>query len=219
MVIIDSSIDKTLIPDMPQVEFPGVVTVVDDIGTAAEAIRYLHSLKIVGFDTETKPSFKKGLSYKTALLQLASADRAFLFRLNRIGLPDFVCDFLCDPGVMKIGLSVKDDFASLRRHCASLQPEGFLELQNFAAEFGIREKGLQRLYALLFGKRISKRQQLSNWESDALCEAQCQYAAIDAWACLEIYNYLAGLRNSGDYQINIIDAEESVAEKGQGGVS
>lgn len=191
---------------MPQVTYPGTITVVDTIQKAREAVKYLSALGLVGFDTETKPTFRKGIMNKTALLQLASQERAFLFRLNIIGLPDFLCGFLADRNIVKVGLSVKDDFSSLRRHC-SLVPESFIELQEYVAEIGIGERGLQRLYALLFGKRISKSQQLSNWEADTLSDGQCQYAAIDAWACVEIYNYIKELRQSGNYQVIRKDAE------------
>lgn len=213
MVRIESSIDKTLIPEMPQVTFPGTITVVDTPEAAEEAIRYLSARKIVGFDTETKPSFKRGTFNRTALLQLSSHDRAFLFRLNVIGLTDGMRDFLANPKVKKIGVSVKDDFRSLGHH-SQVSPASFVELQELVAEFGIEEKGLQRMYALLFGQRISKSQQLSNWEADELTDKQCQYAAIDAWACIIIYEYLCKLRRSGDYQIIKRNAEESIAEKG-----
>lgn len=213
MTTIYSSIDKTLIPEMPQVLFDGTVTVVDTLETAEQAVKYLRTQKIIGFDTETKPSFKKGVVNKPALLQLASHDRAFLFRMNIIGLPDFVCSLLSDPTVKKIGLSVKDDFGSLRRRCP-VEPAAFVELQDYAAQIGIEEKGLQRMFALLFGKRISKNQQLSNWENETLTEGQCLYAATDAWACIVIYEYLHSLRRSGDYQIIRRNAEESIAEEG-----
>ncbi len=212
MVIIENSIDKQLIPAMPQVTYPGTVYVVNTIPEALSAIDYLKGYKIVGFDTETKPSFKKGVSHKTALLQLSTHQRAYLFRLNIIGLPDFVRDFLTCPDVLKIGLSVKDDFNSLYSH-AHFEPSSFVDLQTLASEMGIEEKGLQRLYALLFGERISKNQQLSNWESDELSDGQCQYAAIDAWACVVIYEYLMKLRLSGEYQIIKRNAEESNSEE------
>ena len=208
MITIGSSIDKSTIQQMPQVTYPGTITVVDTVQKAQDALEYLSTLGIIGFDTETRPSFRKGIVNKTALLQLASPERAFLFRLNILGLPDFLCRFLADRNIIKVGLSVKDDFSSLRRHC-SLAPESFIELQEYVAEIGIEERGLQRLYALLFGKRISKSQQLSNWEADTLSDGQCQYAAIDAWACVEIYNYIKELRLSGTYQIIKRDAEES----------
>ncbi len=213
MVTIDSSIDKTLIPAMPQVTFPGTITVVDTPEGVADALRYLSRCRIVGLDTETRPSFKKGVVYKTALLQLSSSGKAFLFRLNILGLPAALCDFLANPRILKVGLSLKDDFGSLRRH-ASVSPDRYVELQEMAGQMGIREKGLQRMYALLFGKRISKSQQLSNWEAETLSDAQCQYAAIDAWACVRIYKYLNGLLRSGDYQVIDRDAEESIIEEG-----
>lgn len=212
MISIADSIDKTTIPAMPQVTFPGTITVVDTVDAAASAISYLKTRRVVGFDTETRPSFRRGVYNKIALLQLASADRAYLFRLNVIGLPDFVCDFLANSKVRKIGLSVKDDFNSLRGRSA-IEPQNFVELQELAGSMGIREKGLQRMYALLFGQRISKGQQLSNWEADELSDGQCMYAAIDAWACIRIYRFLNRLRKSGDYRIVVRNGEESNTEE------
>lgn len=212
MVTISDSIDKTLVQTMPQVTFPGRLTVVDSMQSAKAAVASLSRCRLVGLDTETRPSFKKGMSNKTALLQIASSDSAYLFRLNRIGMPDFLCGFLADPRIVKVGLSLKDDFASLRRR-ADISPANYVELQEMAADFGIREMGLQRMYALLFGRRISKAQQLSNWEAEELTDAQCQYAAIDAWACIRIYKYLTKLKQNGNYRIIIRNAEESNTEE------
>ena len=198
---------------MPQVEFSGSITVVENIDDARAAVAELSGCGIVGFDTETRPSFKKGCVNRPALLQLSTHDRAYLFRINRIGLPDFVLSFLSDSSIVKVGLSIKDDFSSLRR-CCNVEPAGFVELQEVAGRFGIEERGLQRMYALLFGMKISKSQQLSNWENDKLTDGQCQYAAIDAWACLVLYEYMEKLRRSGDYQIVRKDAEDSNTEEG-----
>lgn len=197
---------------MSQVTFSGRLTVIDTLETAEKAIAALSRCHLVGIDTETRPSFKKGVVNKTALLQISSSDSAYLFRLNRIGLPASVCDFLANPKIVKVGLSLKDDFASLRRR-ACIAPANYVELQELAADFGIREKGLQRMYALLFGRRISKAQQLSNWEADVLTDAQCQYAAIDAWSCIRIYKYLMKLKKNGNYRIILRNAEESNTEE------
>lgn len=212
MVLIESSIDKTVIPGLPQVVFDGSIEVIDTPEAAEEAVKFLLTQKVTGFDTETKPAFKKGIINKPALLQVSSHDRAFLFRLNKIGMPDSVRSFLESPDVIKVGLSVNDDFRSLGRR-GKFVPSSFVELQSLAGEMGIEEKGLQRLYALLFGQRISKNQQLSNWECDELSDGQKQYAAIDAWACIGIYEYLNGLRLSGDYEIIRRNAEEGNTEK------
>lgn len=212
MIDIYSTIDKNLIPDMPQVVFKGRITVISTESEARKAIGFLSSCDVVGFDTETRPSFKRGVTNDTALMQLSSDDTAFLFRLNIIGLPACICDFLADSNVLKIGISLKDDFNSLM-HRKEIDPRGFIDLQDFAGKFGIEEKGLQRMYALLFGQRISKGQRLSNWEADNLSEGQCSYAAIDAWACTVIYKYLSRLRQTGDYRIIQVHAEESNTEE------
>jgi len=155
----------------------------------------------VGVDTETRPSFRKGAVNKVALLQVSTYDTCFLFRLNHLGLPDFLEEFLQND-VLKIGLSLKDDFAMLRRRNQKDPRMGnWVELQDYVASFGIEEKSLQKIYALLFQEKISKSQRLSNWEADTLTEAQQLYAATDAWACVRIYQYLEELCLSGKYRV------------------
>jgi ribonuclease D len=151
----------------------------------------------VGVDTETRPSFKRGQLHKVALLQVSTLDTCFLFRLNRIGMPEPLEDFLASD-VLKVGLSLKDDFTMLRRR-KDMHPDAgnWIELQDYVPRFGIVDKSLQRIYANLFGMKISKNQRLSNWEAETLTEAQQHYAAIDAWACVKIYNYLQELERDG----------------------
>lgn len=213
MVEISSKIDKTLINGMPVVVFPGTIDVIDVPEKVDAAVAILRKEKIVGFDTETRPSFKKGVSHKVALLQLSTHTHSFLFRLNRIGIPDTLAQFLADGSVLKIGLSVKDDFHALRAR-TEVTPAGFVEIQTMCGEMGIEEKGLQKIYALLFSEKISKSQQCSNWENDTLSESQQAYASIDAWACVRIYEYLENLKKNGEYRIIKQNNEESNTEEG-----
>ena len=207
MVVLQSKIEKTQIADMPKEAFEGRIFVVHTEEDAHKAVSYLNSCLMVGVDTETKPSFKKGASHKVALLQISTRDTCFLFRLNSIGMPDFLEEFLQND-VLKIGLSLKDDFMAIRkRNEGDLKKGNWIELQEYVTQFGIEDKSLQKIYAILFGKKISKSQRLSNWEADALTEAQCVYAATDAWACVEIYNYLESLRISGDYTLEVKSEE------------
>lgn len=186
---------------MPKVQFAGRIFIIYTEEEARKAVAYLNKYPIVGVDTETRPSFRKGANHKVALLQIATEDTCFLFRLNLLGLPDFLEDFLQND-VLKVGLSLKDDFAMLRkRNRGDLREGNWVELQDYVPLFGIEEKSLQKVYALLFGKKISKSQRLSNWEADVLTEAQQLYAATDAWACVMIYNYLEQLRSSGDFRV------------------
>lgn len=184
-----SSITKDEIAQLSTEEFPGRIIVVDNVRDADKAIQYLSLFPLVGFDTETRPSFKKGLRYKVALMQLSTDEACFLFRLNRIGFPDSLKKFLTCSEYMKIGLSLRDDFSAIRRS-TEIQLENFIDLQQIVTEYGIEDSSLQKIYAILFSKRITKGQQLSNWEADVLSEAQKKYAALDAWACLKIYNRL-----------------------------
>lgn len=174
---------------MPLLTYPAAITIVDNEDSAREALLALSAEKMVGFDTETRPSFRKGCVHKVALMQISTADRCYLFRLNKIGIgPELKC-FLENPSVLKIGLSVHDDFNVLRRR-GELSPNGFVDLQDMVKKYDIKDISLQKIYAIIFGKRISKSQRLSNWEADKLTEAQQAYAALDAWACLKIYSYL-----------------------------
>ena len=186
------TIDKKLISEMPKVTFPGRIIIIYSAEEARKAVAYLNRCEVVGVDTETRPSFKKGKINDVALLQISTRDTCFLFRLNRIGIPDFLEEFLLND-VLKIGLSLRDDFNMLRRaNKKDLRVGNWIELQDYVGRFGIEEKSLQKIYAILFGKKISKSQRLSNWEADVLTEAQQQYAATDAWATLEIYMKLNG---------------------------
>jgi len=184
------TIDKKLISEMPKVVFPGRIIIIYTEDDARKAVAYLNRCSVVGVDTETRPSFKKGKVNSVALLQVATSDTCFLFRLNRIGIPDFLEEFLQND-VLKIGLSLRDDFNMLRR-ANNKDPRvgNWIELQDYVSRFGIAEKSLQKIYAILFGQKISKSQRLSNWEADVLTEAQQQYAATDAWATLRIYQRL-----------------------------
>ncbi len=183
------SITKESIAKLPIEEYPGRIITIDTLADAEKAVSFLLSFSEVGFDTETRPSFKKGLRYKISLMQIAVDDACFLFRLNKIGVPPVLESFLANDSVLKIGLSLRDDFNSMRKR-TDIDPAHFLDLQQYVGQFGIEDASLQKIYAILFGKKISKGQRLSNWEVDSLSEAQKKYAALDAWACLRIYNYL-----------------------------
>lgn len=186
---------------MPKVLFPGRIFVVYTESDAEKAVAYLKDQRIVGVDTETRPSFKRGTTHKVALLQISTQDTCFLFRLNRIGMPDSLQEFLMSD-TLKIGLSLKDDFNSLRKR-QDMHPDrgNWIELQEYVGKFGIEDRSLQKIYANLFGEKISKNQRLSNWEADVLSEGQELYAATDAWACVEIYNCLSELESTGNYEI------------------
>ncbi|GAB6119302.1 3'-5' exonuclease [Dysgonomonas termitidis] len=184
------TISKEELSVMPMEKFEGRIIVVQSESEAEKAAAYLKKQTAIGFDTETRPAFRKGVSHQIALMQLSTDDTCFLFRLNIIGLPDCLAEILVNPAIKKIGLSLKDDFSAIHKRNAAFVPSNFIELQSFVKSYGIEDNGLQRIYGILFEKRISKGQRLSNWEADVLSDAQKMYAAIDAWACLRIYNEL-----------------------------
>lgn len=183
------SIPKAALSELPVVTFPGEIIVIDTVEKVPEALDYLRQYKMVGFDTETRPSFHKGRTNKVALIQISTDTRCYLFRINKTGLTEDLKQFIEDTDITKIGLSLKDDFFVLHR-ISEFVPEGFIDLQEFVRPYGIIDSSLQRIYGIVFQQRISKGQRLSNWEAESLTIPQQQYAAIDAWSCLRLYNSL-----------------------------
>ena len=174
---------------LPAIEFRGEIRIVDHERDIAEACKYLAQQPLLGFDTETRPSFRPGVAYRVSLLQLSSPERCYLFRLNKIPLAKPILQLLADRNILKIGADVSGDLRSLRqiRH---FRDEGFVDLQTIAPEWGIAEKSLRKLSAIVLGQRVSKAQRLSNWEAAALTDKQRLYAATDAWVCTRIYERL-----------------------------
>lgn len=192
---IDSNLIKISKEDVALLEkdfFEGRIIVIQSNEEAKKAIAYLSEFKTVGIDTESKPSFKKGRQNKIALLQISTDECCFLFRLNIMGFSPELATFLENPNITKVGLSLKDDFMMLRG-ISAFTPKGFVDIQSIVDNYGIGEKSLQKIYAILFGKKISKSQRLSNWEADVLTDAQKRYASTDAWATLRIYKKLLSL--------------------------
>lgn len=176
---------------MPIASFQGEITVVDNPDDVSSAIRQLEQASVIGFDTETKPSFKKGHINKVALLQLSTLDHCFLFRLNKLGMAEEISRLMENEKIVKIGLSIHDDFNVMHRS-SKVEPHGFVELQTMVKDYHIEDISLQKIYAIIFGQKISKSQRLTNWEAETLTPQQQRYAATDAWACLRIYDYLTG---------------------------
>ena len=171
MVRLNNTITKEDISKMDPITFPGRIVIVDSLDEAERAVMYLKQETIIGFDTETKPAFKKGQTNKIALMQLSTKDICFLFRINIIGIPNALFELLSDKKIIKVGLSLKDDFMTIRR-IRNFQTNGFIDLQEFVKSYGIQDMSLQKIFAILFGKKISKSQRLSNWEALVLTEGQ-----------------------------------------------
>ncbi|MDY5666789.1 MAG: 3'-5' exonuclease [Alloprevotella sp.] len=193
--------DKTFIPSLPCFAFNGKIYVIQSESEALRAVEVLRRSPILGIDTETRPSFRKGETHKVALLQVANEQICFLFRMNKIGFLPCMAQLLADPQVLKVGLSLKDDFLMLRRRDSSFKPAGYIDLQTYAKNMGIEDMSLQKLYANVFHKRISKNAQLTNWEADVLTEAQKVYAATDAYTCIQLYKELNVLNESKNYEL------------------
>lgn len=200
MIDIKSNIAKADIAQMPPELFGGRIIVIHSAADVEKAVVYLKGQPILGIDTETRPSFAKGRTYEVALMQVSTEDTCFLFRLNYIGMPDALVELLQDGRQLKVGLSLRDDIQRLQaKH--RFEPRGFLDLQTYMKEMGIEAQSLQKIYALLFEKKISKSQRLTNWEADVLTDRQKAYAATDAWACVRIYKHMEELKRKQNYRI------------------
>lgn len=183
---------KTITPKeieaLEYASFPGKICVIDSVGAEFNrAISYLRSQKIIGFDTETRPCFAQNQPrYGVALLQLSGPEKAYLFRINKMGMHRRLCAILSDPKIIKVGAAVHDDIRGLQK-CHDFKAASFVDLQKIVWEWGIKDKAVKKMSAIILGYRISKTQQLSNWEAEELSESQRMYAATDAWVCREMY--------------------------------
>lgn len=183
------SVSKDELNSLEYISFGGNIFLIDTIEKFYDALPLLRKHKLLGFDTETKPSFRRGTTHKVALLQLSSNDEAFLFRLNAIGLPEELAEILSNPQVIKTGAAIHDDIKLLQIR-GKFQPAGFIELQTLVRKYGIKDFGLKKMAAIVLGFKISKRQQVTNWDAKSLTDLQIIYAATDAWICYRIYRTL-----------------------------
>ena len=193
---------------LPLAQFEGEVVVVERMEDVAAAAEYLGRQKVIGVDTEARPSFTRGVHYPTALLQIASVERCYLFRLTHVGMPREVAAIFADPLILKVGLAFKDDIRGLQRR-RYFKPQNCIDLQQIVSSYGILDLGLQKIFAICFGKKISKSQQLTNWENSHLTESQARYASTDAWATLLIYNDLVQTEPLPQEQVAAIKAEDA----------
>lgn len=192
--------DKLKVGTLPRVVFEGRIHVIVTRTQAEKAVAYLLSQPILGVDTETRPSFSRGSFHHVALLQVSTYDTCFLFRLNIIGMTPAIVRLLEDTTVPKIGLSWHDDLNGLHK-LGHFETGYFIDIQDHVREIGVEDLSLQKLYANFFGQQISKAQRLTNWERDVLTDKQKEYAATDAWACIQLYEELERLKQTGDYEI------------------
>jgi ribonuclease D len=183
-----STITKEELNALPQLVYESRnIIIVDTLEKSDKACEYLEKCKILGFDTETKPAFARGVTNKVALIQLSAGDTCWLFRVNIIGIPLSLARIISNKNILKVGLSLRDDYRSMAKRM-KMVPQGFIDLQSVIKNVGIEDLSLQKMYGILFEKKISKSQRLTNWEAPYLTEKQQMYAAIDAWACVDIYN-------------------------------
>ncbi len=181
-----TKISKEILDELPLRFFRGEIYVINNIEEAEKAVEFLKTTKILGFDTETKPVFKRGQHNDVSILQISTHDKAFIFQLNKIGLLDSIAELLEDENVVKTGVAIRDDIKALQK-LNDFKPGGFVELQSFVNQYGIEDAGLKKLTGNILGFRISKKARLSNWNNENLSIEQQKYAATDAWVGFEIY--------------------------------
>lgn len=206
---------KDLIQWLPLAAFGGEVIVVDTPEKVEEAVEYLSKQNAIGVDTESRPSFTRGVHYPTALLQIATEERCYLFRLTHVGMPQALADIFANPRITKVGLAFKDDIAGLRRR-RDFKPANCIDLQTIVPKYGILDMGLQKIFAICFGRKISKAQQLTNWENSHLTPDQARYASTDAWATLLIYKDLMQTKPLPKAQVEALrqaDREAQIAHQ------
>lgn len=182
-------ISKEALNDLPLGEFPGEIVCIRKAEDVYPAIAEMKNERVIGFDTETKPNFKRGQRNGIALLQLSSPEKAFLFKIKKTGMPDALIDFLSDERIIKPGVAIHDDLKGLKK-IRQFTPGGFVELQKLSRQYGIENNGLRKLTGIVLNFRISKSEQLSNWEQNTLSKRQMLYAATDAWTSCLIYRSL-----------------------------
>lgn len=204
-----AKISKEEVNLLPVEEFAGKIHVIDSPDKLKNAFQILNRQRIVGLDTETKPSFKRGVIHKVSLLQVSTRYECFLFRLNKIGFPKELGKLLSNDKITKVGLALRDDLNGLFRQ-QNFKPKGFVDIQNEVRNYGILELSLQKIYAIIFGKKISKSQRLTNWENDVLTPQQEVYAATDAWATLQIYLHLLNKKKLSETEVQNLIIENGV---------
>ncbi len=192
MAQFQANIDKERVAELPLAIYDGPIVVLDEDGISEETAALWNAQQLVGFDSESRPSFKKGEHNRLSLIQLACEHACYLIRLKSRKIPKAIEALFGNPEVMKVGLSSQDDFRQMKHYSRTFNPKNVVELQSYVKAFGIEDLSLQKIYAIVFGLRISKAQQLSNWEAEELSDAQQHYAALDAWACRQIYLRLNG---------------------------
>lgn len=187
--ILANRLSSDYINTLPAIHFEGEVMVVDTHALEEEIIQELNEEPWVGFDTESKPAFQKGVSYPISLVQLATVSAAYLFQIQKTGFTQALTDFLSKESTKKIGIGIKSDLEKLQE-LKTFTPRGFIDLGNLAAEKGIIQVGARSLTARYLGHRLVKSSQKTNWAQPDLTQKQQIYAASDAWICLKIYPLL-----------------------------
>lgn len=186
---VKTTITAEEVNNLPLKAFDGKIVLIDDPSKLDKAVQEISKHNVIGFDTETRPSFKKGQHFKVSLLQLAVDRKAFLIRLSHTGISDELIGFFENENIIKTGVGLRDDLVALQK-LRKFHAKGFEDLAVISKKSGLQVESVKKLTALLLGFRISKSAQTSNWEAATLSEKQLEYAATDAWVCFQIHKKL-----------------------------
>ncbi|TLX75375.1 3'-5' exonuclease domain-containing protein 2 [Labilibacter sediminis] len=201
-----NKISNEVLNELPLQHYNGEIVVVDDAKGVLKVIQEIDGAKVLGFDTETRPSFKKGKTNQISLIQLTTEESTYLIRLNKTGLTEELKDLLSSESVLKVGVGIRDDIKGLKK-LGEFIPEGFVELQTMATDKGLKDFSLKKLAGILLEFRVSKRQRLSNWEAEELSQGQLVYAATDSWVALEIFKKLSDLDPDKIIDVEALNAD------------
>lgn len=201
-------ISSDFINDLEVLVYTGPVILLQDpeeMEYAAEAI-LLQGIDELGFDTESRPSFQRGVTFPISLIQIALPDRVYLFHLLEPRIPPSLVEIMANPTIRKIGIGLSGDFSKLRQ-LVDFEPQGFIDLCKIAAQKGIIQTGARSLTARYLGKKLVKAARTTNWARPQLSEKQMQYAATDAWVCLSLYPLLLSDTNEYHHIDELADRE------------
>ena len=191
---------------MEPISFQGPITVVDNISKAEEALDKLFAAKCIGFDTESRPAFFKGQKFPVSIIQLATNEEAFIFQLKYVRFAGRLVELLSDESIIKVGVGVQDDIRRLNELC-KFKHGGFFDLSAEMKRKGVVQSGARALTARYLGRKLGKSAQKTNWAVSRLTERQLEYAATDAWICLQLLDYVKN--DKTDYRALIAAEQES----------
>ncbi len=203
-------ISSEIINELDPINFEGNITVISNKSDVPAIYNIIKKAKRIGFDTESRPSFKKGQEFPVSIIQMSLEDNAYIFKLKQLGFCDELKDILSDENIEKIGVGVKEDIRRLKK-LGDFNPANFIDLAEIAKKKGLIQCGLKALTARYLGKKLVKSSQTTNWAKNSLTCVQLTYAATDAWVCLHLLEPLL-LDDTDYFQLRKLEEENNKIE-------